>query len=211
LSISIEEIRLQILEQTMNDMAALGAYASELTGCIAAVMKEEIQVRSFLDLLDIATASATSRIFVAGNGGSAAVASHFVVDCHKLTFGQAVCLSDNAPLLTAMANDNREAWAGAYKHALASYSPRPHDLLIAISSSGKSDNIVSLVEYAIDKDMRVATLTGFKPRNPVELATGELNWGVARVHAPSENYGVVEDCHQVILHWACQQVSQRMT
>jgi hypothetical protein len=58
--------------------------------------------------------------------------------------------------------------------------------------------------------MAVVTLTGFKPDNLVIQATCELTQRVANIHAPSTNYGVVEDCHQVILHWACQQVGKRM-
>jgi D-sedoheptulose 7-phosphate isomerase len=194
-----------------NDMVSLDDYIESWGSCMRAIALEEIQVRKMLEEIDRASRSGPgARIFVAGNGGSAAIASHFVVDAHKLTGAHCVCLTDNAALLTAMANDNWEAWVGAYKHVLRSHAPKYDDLVIAISSSGKSSNIVSLVEYAANEDMRIVTLTGFDDDNPVMKATGTWAHGVANVHVASHNYGVVEDCHQALLHWACQMINRRM-
>lgn len=105
------------------------------------------------------------QIFVAGNGGSASTASHMVCDLGKNTREagkpriRAVCLNDNTPSMLAYAND--EGYDTIFSEQLASLG-RPGDILIAVSGSGNSANILKAVETARQMDLRVIGLTGFQ-------------------------------------------------
>ena len=137
------------------------------------------------------------RLFVAGNGGSSAIASHFVADMMKTSTISlsTVCLSDNVPLLTALSNDvnYEEALAGALTfHQMHSESTQ-NDMLIVISSSGRSHNIVNLLERSRNYGMKTVALVGFHGGPAKDLAD-------TYIHVKSEHYGVVEDCHHAIMH-----------
>lgn len=137
-------------------------------------------------------------VFLAGNGGSAATASHMANDLMKgiATRGRpgirAIALTDNVPLVTAIANDigyeeifaRQLAWLG-----------RPDDLLIVISASGNSPNIVRAVETARQIGMTAIGLLGMgggKVAGMVDIA----------VVVPSSEYGPIEDAHMVFDHLA---------
>jgi D-sedoheptulose 7-phosphate isomerase len=130
------------------------------------------------------------KVFFIGNGGSNAICSHMMEDYAKIggfmTFG----FSDPA-LITCFANDY------GYERAIAEWLKiyfEKGDLLIAISSSGNSQNLLNAADLAIQKGGKLLTLTGFKPDNKLSKK-GEVNF-----HLSIENYGVVECFHQVILH-----------
>lgn len=129
------------------------------------------------------------RVFFIGNGGSNAISSHMMEDFAKIYGSQTFSFTD-AALITCFANDY------GYENAVAEWLKiqfKAGDVLVAISSSGKSENIVNAARYASSIG-NVITLTGFKENN--ELSTiGELNF-----HLSAENYGIVECFHQVILH-----------
>jgi D-sedoheptulose 7-phosphate isomerase len=136
------------------------------------------------------------RVYVMGNGGSSATASHFVCDLVKTArvagFDpvRAFALTDNTPLLTAWANDS------AYEHSFAEQVGAlvdPDDVVIGISASGNSPNIVAGFRAAADAGARTIGLVGFdggKARDLVDVA----------IHVASHDYGLVEDTHSALTH-----------
>jgi len=130
-------------------------------------------------------------IYFIGNGGSNSVCSHMMEDFGKMLRKRTYAFSD-ASLITCYANDY--GYENAYAEWLKLYQPGPKDLLIAISSSGKSANILNAVKVALQLNVPVITLSGFGEDNPLR-AMGAVN-----VYIPSQSYGIVETMHQVFLH-----------
>jgi len=130
------------------------------------------------------------RLFFVGNGGSAAIASHMAADWQKAGQIPAMAFND-APAVTALAND--VSYDMVFADQLRMHR-RPDDILVAISSSGRSPNICEAVEVAVDGGMKVITLSGFTPDNPLRCM-GDVNF-----YVPSDRYGVVETAHLAILH-----------
>lgn len=137
------------------------------------------------------TGGSAPKAMIIGNGGSAAIASHIQNDMCKAVGAPAMVFNEPA-LLTALANDDgydtafrqmAEIWAG------------PGDLLMAISSSGKSVNILGAVEAACSRGCRVITFSGFSPDNPLR-GMGDLNF-----HVSSDSYGLVEVAHMALAHY----------
>lgn len=143
-------------------------------------------------------------LFSCGNGGSAAIANHLLCDWLKgAAVGSAVrprvhTLSSASELITALAND--VGVEEIFAHPLRSLA-RTGDLLIAISSSGASANIVRAIETAQATGMSVIALTGFDGGPAARLADVSL-------HVSSYNYGVVEDVHQSLMHILAQYLRQ---
>lgn len=131
-----------------------------------------------------------NQIFFIGNGGSAAIASHQSVDYWKLGGLKAVAFND-ASLLTCMGNDMgfENVFAVPIKHFA-----RPGDILIAISSSGKSQDIINGAGAGHKAGCRVITFSGFGKANPLR-SRGELNF-----YVPAHSYGIVEVTHLSLLH-----------
>ncbi len=129
-----------------------------------------------------------AEIFLIGNGGSAAVAMHICNDINNK--GWAALVPDYATI-TAFAND--WGWDKALKIWVERHLGLD-SMLIAISSSGKSENIIKAVEIAKKGKTPALTLTGFSPDNPLRKL-GDLNY-----YVPSHNYGIVECAHLAILH-----------
>ena len=131
-------------------------------------------------------------IFVCGNGGSAATASHFVCDLMKTSEQpfEVVCLNDNMPLVTAIAND----WGYEYIFSFQLVAlANEGDLLIVISGSGNSDNIIEAMKWA--KKMKMETVAflgkgGGKAKGMVDEC----------VLVPSDEYGLIEDFHMILVH-----------
>lgn len=129
-------------------------------------------------------------VYVIGNGGSAGIASHFSNDLMKALKIASQTLYDTN-LLTCLANDF------GYEHVFSYPLDRllkPADLLVAISSSGKSPNILNAVHVARANQASVVTLSGFSYDNPLKKL-GDLNFWVQRSH-----YGLVEIAHFFFLH-----------
>ena len=129
-------------------------------------------------------------VYIIGNGGSAGVASHAVIDFVNVARLRAFTLHDPA-LLTCMANDY--GYENAFARMLAQMA-RPEDVLIAISSSGNSMNIRNAAVQMTDNGGTVITLSGFSKGNPLRLL-GDIN-----IWIDSCDYGAVEIGHQLILH-----------
>lgn len=140
-----------------------------------------------------------STVFFIGNGGSSAIASHMTADYMKNGGMNTYSLYDNA-VTTCMGND--------YGYEFIFSKPmeflmKPDDLLVAISSSGNSENIVNAVRVAKEKKAFVITLTGFKENNQVK------NMGDINVYVPCEKYGMVESIHNLMLQQVVDMIMER--
>ena len=143
-----------------------------------------------------------ARMFSCGNGGSAAIANHMQCDHLKgIRTGtdlapQVLSLSTNVEVLTAIANDI--GYHEIFVYQLQSQA-RPGDVLIAVSSSGRSRNIVDALTWARDNGLRTIAITGFEggaARTVADVA----------IHVNCTNYGVVEDLHQAVMHALAQYI-----
>jgi D-sedoheptulose 7-phosphate isomerase len=131
-----------------------------------------------------------NKLMFIGNGGSAAIASHMAIDFSKNGGMRAVCFNDGAAL-TCLGNDF--GYEEVFARQLGFYA-QPGDILYAISSSGRSPNMILAVEEARRHDCRVITMTGFRADNPLR-AMGDVNFYVAL-----EAYGIVEVAHAALIH-----------
>jgi D-sedoheptulose 7-phosphate isomerase len=134
--------------------------------------------------------AATKRVIFIGNGGSNAICSHMMEDYMKIAGKQTLSFTDPA-LITCFANDY------GYDNALArwiDFNFQEEDILVAISSSGESKNILNAVEMHKSKNGKVITLSGFEESNTLS------KMGAVNFVTPGKNYGIVECFHQVILH-----------
>jgi D-sedoheptulose 7-phosphate isomerase len=153
-------------------------------------------IAAFVDELMDARARG-ARIFFIGNGGSAATASHFAND---IAIGsrtwekpfRAISLTENTAVVTAIAND--DGYDEIFTQQLRAQMGNG-DLVVAISVSGNSPNIVGAVEFAKDRGARTVGLTGFSGGRLAELADVNL-------HVPTEpgEYGPAEDVHMIFDH-----------
>jgi D-sedoheptulose 7-phosphate isomerase len=145
-------------------------------------------------------AAAGNRVYLIGNGGSAAIADHLCCDWTKGTdvpghpVVDAVSLTANVALYSAVANDF--GFTSVFSRQLRMLG-RQGDVLIAISSSGESANILEAVDEARKMRMTTVGLTGF--------TGGQLKEYVdLSIHVDVNNYGVVEDAHQLVMHVMAQ-------
>ncbi|MBB2833426.1 UNVERIFIED_ORG: D-sedoheptulose 7-phosphate isomerase [Rhizobium esperanzae] len=137
-----------------------------------------------------ATHDAGRKIIFIGNGGSAAIASHMATDYSKNGGLRAMAMNDGATL-TCLSNDL--GYENVFAKQIEMHA-NEGDLLVAISSSGRSESITKAVRTAREKGGAVITLSGFAPGNPLR-ALGDLNFYVA-----SDQYGYVEIAHLAICH-----------
>ena len=143
---------------------------------------------------DIAISSGT--LWVAGNGGSAAISDHTVCDSTKWTYveGQpplrSISLASNTPMITALANDLD--YEDVFSRQLTYYL-KPGDAVLLVSSSGNSPNIVKACEYANSRGIPTVAFVGFHGGKLKEIAKHTV-W------IPVENYGISEDTHQSLMH-----------
>jgi D-sedoheptulose 7-phosphate isomerase len=130
-------------------------------------------------------------VFLIGNGASASMASHVAADLAKNAHVHTEVFTDLA-LITAIANDMsfEEVFAEPLRRRLA-----PGDILVAISSSGKSSNILNAVRTTKKLGGRVITLSAMSADNPLRKE-GELNF-----YVPAQSYGMAETCHAALLHY----------
>lgn len=129
-------------------------------------------------------------VYVIGNGGSAGIASHFVIDLVNTARLSAHCLQEPATL-TCLSNDY--GYESVYLKQLEVHI-KAGDVLIAISSSGKSQNILHAVQFAKQKKASVITLSGFAENNPL-CQSGQHN-----LYVNSKEYGPVEVAHMTLCH-----------
>ena len=137
----------------------------------------------------IRESSSNGKIIIAGNGGSAAIASHVSVDLTKAVNIKSTNFNESS-LLTCLSNDyGYDHWL---EMALEFYA-NSNDLVILISSSGQSKNIINGAKKAKERELPLVTLSGFSPRNQLR-GMGDINLWV-----DSLSYNVVESVHQMWL------------
>ncbi len=153
------------------------------------------QLQHVLQLLE-ETYYSGHRIFIMGNGGSAATASHFALDLAKNTIMpgaprlKAISLTDHVPLITAWSNDT------AYEHIFAEQLANmiePGDLVIGISTSGNSPNVINAIQLAKACKASTVGLLGAKGGKIKEMVD-------AYVLAPGQNIEQEEDAHLILAH-----------
>lgn len=153
------------------------------------------EINNALNLLE-ETLEKEGTIYIMGNGGSSATASHFQND-----FGKGVseytekkfrfcCLNDNVPTVMAIANDIgfEEIFKFQLKNKL-----RPEDIVIAISGSGNSKNVINAVEYAKEQGNKIIGLTGYEGGKLKGLSDVKL-------HVPVKSMQITEDIHMIFDH-----------
>lgn len=168
-------------------------YTSQLTEALNQIPEEKFtEINNVLQ-----DARETGKqIFVIGNGGSASTASHMVCDFNKNTREagknrmRAICLNDNVPSVLAYAND--EGYDIIFSEQLSALG-RADDVLIAISGSGNSSNILKAIETARQMNIKVIGLTGFKGGKMKDMTD------VCLV-VPSTSMEIIEDAHLIINH-----------
>jgi D-sedoheptulose 7-phosphate isomerase len=146
------------------------------------------------------------QVFTVGNGGSASTASHMAADLGKNTIGpnmrrfRILSLNDNAAIVTALANDI--GYESIFSEQLINLI-RPGDLLVAISGSGNSPNVLRAMSYAREQCAEVIGILGFDGGSA--LALSDL-----AVVVPIDHYGVVEDVHLIINHILVEHFKARL-
>ena len=179
---------------TPDPVAFAGAYLNYLQSVLQRVDTKEIG-RFIETLLDARERGAT--IFFIGNGGSAATASHFAND---LSIGtndydqpfRAISLTDNVPTITALSNDF--GYEEIFVRQLRALGRRG-DVLVGISASGNSPNLIRAFDYALSAGIKTVAITAFDGGKMKAMAD-------EAIHVPTEpkEYGPAEDAHMVLDH-----------
>jgi len=169
------------------------AYFADLKRAVDAIPLDTLQ-----DVYDriLGTAAAGGRIFVLGNGGSAATASHFAADLNRESVPgtgkpfKVLCPCDSLPAILATANDR--SYAEIFVEPLKNFL-EPGDLVLALSSSGNSENVLRAVAFARERGAATVGLTGLPGGKLAERADLALI-------APAADCQKAEDIHLILLH-----------
>jgi D-sedoheptulose 7-phosphate isomerase len=143
------------------------------------------------------THDSEGKIMLVGNGGSAAIASHMQNDLAKAGGLRALVFTEQ-PLLTAYSND--DGYESAYESSAKLWAEKS-DVLIAISSSGSSKNILRTCEVIRSAGGRIITFSGFSQNNPLR-STGDVNF-----YVDSDSFGTVETAHAALGHFVTDSVA----
>jgi phosphoheptose isomerase len=183
------------------DVSSIGAYLCDYADHLrAALLTVDAAALDRARLLIDEAAQSGRRIYAIGNGGSTAIADHLCCDLTKGTHAHGhpvidtTSMTSNVALYSAIANDF------GFEHVFStqiSFVGRAGDLLIAISSSGKSPNILAGIEAAHAAGMATIGLSGFTGGALARTAQVSL-------HVDASNYGIVEDVHQALMHVLAQ-------
>jgi phosphoheptose isomerase len=183
------------------DMTSPSRYLADYSERLAAALSEIDEAALEHAIGRVSEASAAgNRVFCIGNGGSAAIADHLSCDMTKGTHVpghpvvDAVSLTSNVALYSAIANDF--GFTSVFSTQLRMLG-RAGDVLIAISSSGESANILEAVDEARKMGMTTIGLSGFSGGELRERADHSI-------HVDVNNYGIVEDAHQLVMHVMAQ-------
>lgn len=181
---------------------AVKTYTEKVSSSLNSVPEDALS--SLLEILEkIGTSS--SKLMVAGNGGSASVSNHIACDLAKGTYVagnfclRTFSLAANQALCSAIANDF--GYENVFSRQVEMFAD-PDDALMLVSSSGNSPNIVRAAEFAKSIGVKVIGMSGF---NGGELA----NISDISLHINENNYGIVEDCHMMLIHIACQTINSK--
>ena len=169
------------------------AYFEKEKTVLDAINKDDLN--TLMNLL-LEAKDAGKRIFIMGNGGSAATASHYVCDFNKgISFGKEkkfkfICLNDNVPTMMAYANDL--SYADVFIGPLKNFF-QEGDIVIGISGSVNSENVVRAIQYANENKGVTVGLTGFSGGKVKQLSR-------YNVHVPVDDMQITEDLHMVLDH-----------
>lgn len=174
----------------------LSHYLSDFTELLGKV--DPKQVQTMVDLITEAYVN-DKYVFIIGNGGSGANASHLCEDLGKGTLHdfekqkrlKVMSLTDNTPYILAWGNDT--SYDRVFVEQLKNFA-EPGALLVSISGSGNSPNVLKAVEYANAHGMKTLGVTGYDGGKLKKLAQHN-------VHVPSYNMGAVESVHSVLFHY----------
>ena len=184
-------------------MDAVAQYFDEIQKALAAISRDD--VRYVVEALTNVWKHDRT-VFLIGNGGSASTASHMMNDLCKFTAFdgvrrlRAMALTDNVPLMTAYGND--VDFDAVFVEPLINFA-RPGDMLIAISGSGNSRNIIAACEYALEHGINVVGLCGDPGGILAQIAQ-------LRVIVPAERIGQQEDGHLVLNHVIATALRERI-
>ena len=137
------------------------------------------------------TKKVRTTVYLVGNGGSSAIAEHMAIDLTKNAGLRAMAIS-GSPVLTTFSNDY--GYERVFQKAIESFANKG-DVLIAISSSGRSKNILNACKSARDKGMQIVTFSGFDKDNPLR-EMGDINFWI-----DSKAFGYVELIHNFLIHY----------
>ena len=168
---------------------------------------DSITIDSLEEIANILESSITSgsTIFTCGNGGSSAIAEHFVCDFLKGTSMDTSIqpvihsLTSNTPTITAIANDID--YSEIFSYQIKKYG-NVGDILLSISSSGNSPNIIEAIKEAKLANIKTISFVGFDGGKAKEISD-------QCIHIPIKNYGVVEDIHHSLMHILAQFIRLR--
>ena len=153
-----------------------------------------------INILELAYKNKNKKVMVCGNGGSAALANHFACDHQKILnevkpFKPFVLsLASNTPLMTAISNDRK--YENVFCDQIKQIGKKS-DILITISSSGDSENIIKAIKVAKSMSIKTISFTGFNGGRSKNLADHN-------VHVKSQNYGIIESLHHTIMNLISQ-------
>ena len=174
-------------------------YSKELSNCLA---KTDIKLLTLIKTKLKKKYQSKNKIFVCGNGGSAAIANHFECD-HKKILSETkkinpriISLCSNNSLISAISNDI--SYDNVFSKQLE-YLSNSSDTLITISASGNSENIIQAIKFAKKKKMFVISMTGFGGGRSKKLC--DIN-----LHVNSKNYGVIENIHHAYMNIISQYI-----
>jgi len=179
-------------------------YSAKYQEGILSVSYKEIE--KAIDVLTTAFLS-KSKVYVCGNGGSAAISDHFMCDhskgiyCDTSFIPNVQSLSSNMSLITAIGNDI--SYNNIYSMQVDMFG-QTGDVLVCISSSGNSPNIIEALKSAKNQGITTIALVGFDGGAAKDIADIVL-------HVQINNYGVVEDAHQSLMHIMAQVIRKNYT
>jgi phosphoheptose isomerase len=177
---------------------------SEISGYTDAYFEQYAKASASVDRIKLAQASdillvaysASKTLYVCGNGGSASISNHLACDHGKLLatdtdlLPRVHSLATNIEVITAIANDI--SYDEIFIHQLKLVAD-PGDVVMTVSSSGDSENVVRTAEWAREFGLDVISMTGFSGGRTAKAATVNL-------HVEADNYGIIEDVHQSLMH-----------
>ncbi|MBZ0255366.1 SIS domain-containing protein [bacterium] len=179
-------------------------YLNDFTSLLQQIDSQEVEnlVNAIRDAYDN-----DQFIFICGNGGSGANASHICEDLGKGTLSdfenqkrmKVLSLTDNTPYILAWANDT--AYERIFVEQLKNFA-EPGALLISISGSGNSPNVLRAVEWANENGLKTFSLTGYDGGKLKEISQQVM-------HVPSFNMGAVESVHQVVFHYVLDSLREQ--
>jgi len=184
----------------MQDKSEFNQYSSRLSQILASIQSNEIE--SILKLIQ-ETITTEGTIYIIGNGGSASTASHFSNDLNvglrkKHKYPKSIALTDNISILTAIANDI--SYAEVFRFQLEGIL-QENDLVIALSVSGESENVINAVKYANERKTKTVSIVGFTGGRLLKVS-----FAACHVQTNLGEYGPAEDCMLAICHYLASRV-----